>query len=89
MKNEDFQEQSTSLLHLKWDNESMIRNICPIFQKECLGEKCHSYYSGQVIKKHTDTGGFLDESITGVYYRKYIPQCQNAIVTGTIEYQEP
>jgi len=80
MESEVFKEKSTAYLHLKWDREKMVSMMCPIFKTKCLGQECHSYFQGAVIGYGPNENRL---------YRKHPPLCTNAIVSGTIEYQEP
>jgi hypothetical protein len=61
---------------------SFLKKSCPVFQKECLGSKCHSYYRGGVhkVKKQKN-----DE----IVYVLNEPNCSCSLVTGSIEMLEP
>ncbi len=78
---EVYKERETASLHLQWAREEIERKMCPIFKKDCIGDKCLSYAPGYMREwePRRQTGEYLISP----------PGCNNAIVTGTIEYQEP
>ena len=86
MENERFEEQETAILQLKWDNEKMKAKMCPVFEECCKGDNCMSYYPGNIVEGLRDNGEHPEGRKYTKIFTKYPPFCQNAIVTGTIEY---
>ena len=69
---------------LKYTETRQVK-MCPIFKRPCLEMYCESYSKGIVWNT------FHSDSDFNKIYDYYIQEscCNNAIVTGTIEYQEP
>jgi hypothetical protein len=57
----------------------MFKN-CPVFKKECLIHKCHSFFEGNVLKKE-------EYPAKKWVYFLYEPCCTCSIVTGVVEMQ--
>ena len=65
----------------------ILEKVCPIFQECCKGGRCMSYAPGYIWENGIKAGAVMKYGTMGINISP--PSCSNAIVTGTIEYQEP